>query len=88
MTDENLPLVGRLLGHSPLSDYWPESDIDYEKSRWAVTVEDPKGQPVTVGHHSLWLGDRLLGDAHLQSKELHSQTSESVSDTQCGCGED
>ena len=37
------------LVQSASSDIWPESDIDCEKSRWEITVEDPKGRPVTVG---------------------------------------
>ena len=39
------------LAQSPSSDIWPESDIDCEKSRWEITVEYPKGRPVTVGLH-------------------------------------
>ena len=33
---------------STSSDIWPESQIDCEKSRWEITVEDPEGRPVTV----------------------------------------
>ena len=36
------------LAQSPSSDIWPESHIDCEKSRWEITVEDPKGRSVTV----------------------------------------
>lgn len=40
--------AGVVLAQSPSSDIWPESHIDCEKSRWEITVEDPKGRPVTV----------------------------------------
>ena len=36
------------LAQSTSSDIWPESQIDCEKSRWEITVEDPEGRPVTV----------------------------------------
>ena len=36
------------LAQTTSSGLWPESQIDCEKSRWEITVEDPKGMPVTV----------------------------------------
>ena len=35
---------------------WPESHIDCADDRWEITVEDPKGQPVTV----IFSRDRII----------------------------
>ncbi len=43
-----LAFAGVALAQRSSSDIWPESHIDCEKSRWEITVEDPKGRPVTV----------------------------------------
>ena len=36
------------LAQSTSSDLWPESQLDCEKSRWEITVENPEERPVTV----------------------------------------